>query len=152
MILAAYKGTRPGVSGWYNRLGRYIAQGPYSHTELILEEYGGVSWSASYMDGGVRPKMIGYSTVDAWDFFKLPKTFSEQQAMDYNQAHAGWKYDIKGNFRFGIAIAVPSDSKHKEFCSENNLGALGIPDSYKYDPCLAVSLLKYLGATQMDKL
>ena len=152
MILAAYKGTRPGISGWYNRLGRYIERGPHSHTELILEQYGGVSWSSSYMDGGVRPKMIGYSTVDAWDFFKLPATFSEQRAMDYNQARQGWKYDIRGNFRFGIAVIVPSDSKDKEFCSENNAGALGLPDGYKIGPCLLVNLVKYLGAKQMDHL
>lgn len=150
MILAAYKGTRPGIPGLYNRLGRRIAQGPYSHTELIFPEFGGVSWSSSFMDGGVRGKMIGYSTKDAWDFFKIPESFDARAALKYCQERDGWPYDVRGNMRFGIAIVVPSDSKEKIFCSEINTGALGLPDPYKLDPCLAVNMLVYLGAKQVD--
>ena len=92
------------------------------------------------------------STKDAWDFFEIPKTFSHQRALDYSHEREGWGYDVRGNFRFGIAIAVPSDSKHKLFCSEHNAESLGLPDAYKLDPCLLVSLAVYLGAKQMDRL
>ena len=150
MIIAAYKGTRPGIPGLYNRLGRRIGQGPYSHSELIFPEVGGISWSSSFMDGGVRPKMIGYSTKDAWDFFELPKKFDHQRALDYSLEREGWGYDVLGNLRFGIAVAVPSDSKNKLFCSEHNAGALGLPDPYKLDPCLLVNWVLYLGAWQIS--
>ena len=34
--IAFYKGTRPGIAGLYNRLGRLLDHGPYSHAELVL--------------------------------------------------------------------------------------------------------------------
>ena len=153
MILAAYKGTRDGlVDGMYNRLGRRVAHGVYSHTEMYFPESHGESWSSSFMDGGVREKQIGFSTVNAWDFFEIPKSFSTERALDYSREREGWGYDIMGNFRFGIAIAVSTHSKFKEFCSEHNGGQLGLPDTFKLDPCLLVSLVVYLGAKKMDRL
>lgn len=150
MILAAYKGTRPGVAGLYNRLGRRIAQGPYSHTELIFPEYGGVSWSSSYMDGGVRGKMIGYSSKGCWDFYKLPPRFDAAKALKYCQERDGWPYDVRGNMRFGIAIVVPSDSKEKIFCSEIIAGGLELPEPFKIDPVSLVHWILYLGAEKID--
>lgn len=137
------------MAGLYNRLGRRIAQGPYSHTELIFPEYGGVSWSSSFMDGGVRGKMIGYSSVDCWDFFELPNALDAGRALKYCQARDGWPYDVRGNLRFGIAVVVPNDDKEKTFCSELFAGALGLPSPHKMDPCLAVEMAIYIGAKQV---
>ena len=150
MILAAYKGTRSGISGLYNRLGRRIAQGPYSHSELIFPEAGGISWSSSLMDGGVRGKMIGYSSAGSWDFFEIPASFDFSKALTYFMDRDSWGYDTRGNLRFGVSIVFPRDDKDKLFCSEAIAGALGLPDPFKMDPVLLVSVLKYLGATQVE--
>jgi hypothetical protein len=148
MILAAYKGTRPGISGLYNKLGRRIAQGPYSHSELIFPEEGGISWSSSYIDGGVRGKHIGYSSVGHWDFFEIPASFDHAKALSYFKERDSWGYDVRGNLRFGVSIVFPSDDKHKLFCSEAIAEALGLPDPFKQDPCSLVNILVYLGAKQ----
>ena len=70
MILAAYHGTRHGLSGIYNRAVRIVGRGPYSHVELVFAERDAVergepveSWSASWMDGGVRS---GQDVLKAW--------------------------------------------------------------------------------------
>lgn len=60
MKIAFYKATRPGLQGIFNVLVRWWTRGPYSHTELVLEERHGLSLcgSSSFIDGGVRLKWI----------------------------------------------------------------------------------------------
>lgn len=146
LVVAMYKGTRAFPEGIYNRMGRRIANGPYSHTELIMPDGARTSWSSSYMDGGVRPKQIGYSSVGSWDFLVLPRLFSAQRALGYFAAHKGWPYDLKGNFRFALTLFCPTDQKTALFCSEAVAESLGLPDAYKLDPVHLANLLLYLGA------
>jgi len=126
--MAFYKGTHPGLSGIYNRGVRFWTRGIYSHVEMIFSD--GISASASYVDGGVRFKRIGY-TSDVWDFIDLPAEW-EAAARQYFKEHEGEAYDLLGNLHFVIG-AVP-DARCKKFCSEACGGAIGIEGSWRLEP------------------
>ena len=101
MKAAFYKATRPGLPGVFNRLGRWLDFGPYSHTELVMSN--GISWSASFEDGGVRGKRIDYNPA-RWDFIEIPKHF-ERAALEWYRSHNELPYDVWGNIRFLIGAA-----------------------------------------------
>lgn len=145
--LALYKGTRPGLPGLYNRLGRFLDRGPYSHTELIFSS--GLSGSASFLDKGVRTKQINYSSVGNWDFLPIPDPTAkiEAVALAWHRKHDGLPYDVWGNIRF--ATNFVKDSTDKWFCSEANLAALGIPEAYRYGPSGAASIMQILYKTDI---
>ncbi len=139
MRAAFYKGTRPGIDGLYNRLGRFLDRGPYSHCELQMSD--GVSWSSSFMDGGVRGKRIGYSSVGCWDFIEIPSIFTEARARRWFDANAGKGYDVWGNVRFFCGLA--RDSTDRWFCSEACAAALGFREPFRYGPNgLAIRILE----------
>lgn len=137
--VAFYKGTRPGIAGLYNRLGRALDHGPYSHCELVLSD--GMSASSSFMDRGVRIKFIGYSSVDCWDFVTVPQHY-ELGARMWFKEHHGQKYDLMGNVNamFGFV----SHSEDKWFCSESIAAALGLNDPWRYKPNGLMAVLKEL--------
>lgn len=136
MLRAAfYKGTRPGLAGIYNRLVRWWTKSPYSHVELVVST--GRAWSASFEDGGVRSKLIDFDPAK-WDLVDLP-THLEQPALEWFAKHRGAKYDVLGNLQFVLA-AIPH-SRKRWFCSEAVAAALGIPDSWRYDPGTLASAL-----------
>lgn len=136
--IAFYKGTRPGIAGIYNRLGRWLDHGPYSHCELIFSD--GMSASSSFMDGGVRIKYIGYSSGN-WDFVDLPAQY-ESEARAWFFAHHGRAYDLMGNVNamFGF---VPH-STDKWFCSEAIAASLGLSEPWRYKPNGLAAVLKEL--------
>lgn len=129
MKLALYKGTRPGFQGLYSRLARWLDGGSYSHCELVFGD--GVSASSSYIDGGVRFKIIDYGDTDHWDFIDLPDAL-EDSARDWFRIHAGQPYDLWGNVRFAFGFA--RESKGAWFCSEAVMAALGFKEAYRYGP------------------
>lgn len=137
--IAFFKGTRPGIEGVYNRLGRLLDHGPYSHAELVFSD--GMSGSASYMDGGVRIKYIGYSSVGNWDFVPLHERY-ELAARVWFMQHHGQPYDLMGNVNamFGF---VPH-SVDRWFCSEAIAEALGLVESWRYKPNGLAAVLKEL--------
>ena len=137
--IAFFKGTRPGLEGVYNRLGRLLDHGPYSHAELVFSD--GMSGSASLMDGGVRIKYIGYSSVGNWDFVDIPARY-ELAARCWFIANHGKPYDIMGNINalFGFV----SHSTDKWFCSEAIAAALGLTDPWRYKPNGLAAVLKEL--------
>lgn len=141
LTLALFKGTRPGVSGLYNRVGRYLDCGSYSHCELIFPH--GISASSSFMDGGVRMKIIGYSSAGNWDFMPIPDPHGKREAAawDWFCRHNGLAYDVLGNLRFATNFA--RDSADKWFCSEACMAALGFPEAYRYGPSGAASLAQW---------
>jgi len=148
LCMAFYKGTRPGLYGIANRVGRYLDRGPYSHTELIFSD-ARYSASSSIMDGGVRIKFIGYTSVGSWDFLPIPDKDNtiEKKAKDWFEKYVGAKYDIMGNIRFATNFA--RDNPNKWFCSEANLAALGIPESYRYGPSGAATFLSWYFNSEM---
>lgn len=137
MKIAFYKGTRPGYQGVYNRLVRFVESGPYSHCEIIFSD--NQSGSSSFIDGGVRLKVIEYSS-DNWDFLEISDE-RETAARQWFMAHIGQGYDILGNLRFLFALV--RQEKKSWFCSESISAALGMTDPYRYEPNILYSTLKF---------
>ena len=129
MIVAFYKGTRPGIHGIYNRGVRGVTHGPHSHCELIFNN--GESASSSFADGGVRFKRISYSTLSNWDFVHIPDSL-EANARKWFEDHEGEGYDLLGNVHFLIPLV--RDSKNKSCCSEALSASLGIRDAWRFNP------------------
>ena len=144
---AYFRGTRPGVEGLYNRLGRYIDRGDYSHCELIFSD--GVSASASFLDHGVRFKNIGYSSVGNWDFLPLPEA-DDKAARAWFYEHDHCAYDVLGNLRFATNFA--RDSADKWFCSEALMAALGFDQAFRYGPCGSATVLQHFYNTKIIKV
>jgi hypothetical protein len=136
--IAFYRGTRPGIAGLYNRLGRWLDHGPYSHAELVFSD--GMSGSASYMDHGVRIKYIGYTSGD-WDFVEIPARF-ELVARNWFIGERGKKYDLMGNIN--AAFGFVPHSRDKWFCSEAIAAALGLNEAWRFKPNGLRAILKEL--------
>ena len=147
LCVALYKGTRPGWLGLYNRAVRLLDRGPYSHCELVFSD--GVSCGASYMDGGVRLKRIGYTTLGNWDFLPVPDPTGEreQQARGWAYGHKGKGYDLWGNVRF-LSNLIRDDSD-KWFCSEAIMAMLGFKEPYRYGPSGMVAVIAGMFGTQV---
>lgn len=146
--VAFYKGTRPGLPGVYNRLVRCFENGPDSHCEVVFSN--GDSASSSAMDGGVRTTGDAYGhwkinfSNGNWDFIRLPQRL-EEFARAYSIEHDGWSYDYRGNVRF----LWPYGNRHsyqKEFCSEFVLGALGVPEPWRFGVNPARAVCEWIGA------
>jgi hypothetical protein len=135
MRAAFYKGTHSGLPGVYNRLVRCWTKSAYSHVELVFST--GHAASSSYMDGGVRLKVIDFDPAK-WDFVELPAHL-EKGAREWFEAHRGQKYDLLGNLHF--VLSPVADDKRKWFCSESVAAALGLPDPWRYDPGTLASAL-----------
>ena len=97
VVVALYKGTRPGLKGkLITSIGKLLDHGPYAHTEIIL--FNDLSYSASLEDGGVRAKKINYSTYKAWDFIVIPQGRVRAAGIkQWFDTYDGKKYDIMGN-------------------------------------------------------
>lgn len=135
---AFYKGTRPGLAGIYSRAVRGWEGGRYSHCELVFSD--GISASASFVDGGVRFKDIGYDPAN-WEYVTLPAEL-ERFAREWFVAHEGEAYDVLGNVHFIIGF-VPQ-ARRKKFCSEAVAASLGVPDAWRFGPNALAALLLYL--------
>lgn len=139
MLRAAfYRGTHAGMPGVYNRGVRWWTRSQYSHVELVFAT--GWSASASYMDGGVRFKVIDFND-DKWDFVDIPNV-TEAQAWAWFEQHRGAGYDILGNVHF--VLSAVGDDKSKWFCSEAVGAALGMPNPERFDPGTLHAALTFL--------
>jgi len=135
---AFFTGTHSGLPGLYNRAVRKWERGDYSHVELQFSD--GLSASASFMDGGVRFKQIGYTSGD-WDFVDLPPAW-EAPARAYFEAHDGEAYNLIGNVHFVIGFVPPSP--RKKCCSEAVAGALGLQEAWRFMPNALASTVRRL--------
>jgi hypothetical protein len=135
---AFYKGTHTGLPGVYNRLVRWWTRSQYSHVELVFAS--GHAASSSYMDGGVRFKVIDFDP-DLWDFVDLPAEL-ERSAWAWFAAHEGQGYDLLGNLHF--VLSAVGDDKRKWFCSEAVAAALGMPAPERFDPGTIHAALSFL--------
>jgi hypothetical protein len=144
MRAAFYKGTHAGLPGIYNRLVRWWTRSTFSHVELLLLETTtpgrAYAASASYMDGGVRFKVIDFEP-ELWEFVGLPEQLSEK-AWDWFGAHEGDAYDLLGNLHF--ILSAVGDDKGKWFCSEAVAAALGMPNPERFDPGTLHAALTFL--------
>jgi len=135
MRAAFYKGTRPGIQGIYNRLVRAWTRGPYSHVELVF--FDGYSASSSFLDGGVRFKKIDFDP-EHWDFVEIPN--GEIKARNWFIRHEGQKYDVLGIAH--LVVGFIGQAQNKWYCSEAVAEALGIQDSWRFEPNVLASLLR----------
>lgn len=152
LCLALYKGTRPGLAGFYNMLGRKLDHGPYSHSELILpEKYSRISASSSYIEGGVRFKHISYSSIGNWDFLPIPDPDDKlaDYANEWTLRHNACRYDLKGNLRFASNFFEDDDVTW--FCTESNMAMLGYPEAeaFRYGPSHAAVTLAWYFNTKL---
>lgn len=82
------------------------------------------------MDGGVRFKAIDFDD-GKWDVVALPDRLADDAGAWFT-AHQGQAYDLLGNLHF--IVSRIGDDKRKWFCSESVAAALGMPDSWRFDP------------------
>ena len=136
MMIAFYKGK----SRLFNKLVSWWLRGNYSHCELLLKHLDGNRYlcgSSSFMDGGVRTKVIDLHP-DRWDVVKVRG--DSMRARQWFVAHAGLGYDVLGII--GFVWRRTSDSRHRWFCSESIAEALGYEDSWRFDPCTLAAAVK----------
>lgn len=131
ICVASYKGT----GKLFNKVVRCLDRTLYSHTELGLIHVKGDIWrcaSASFMDGGVRTKLIEL-TPDKWDVLEFKVSENGFIAIaDFLNATAGAKYDTLG--MLGAGFMIPKENKNKWFCNEWVGAALGIKEPHRFRP------------------
>lgn len=128
MKLASYKGTRPGLQGLFNRAVRWWLGGRYSHTELVFSD--GVCASSSWLDGGVRFKLIKFDPAH-WDIIDVDG--DESRARQWFCDHVGDGFDLLG--LFGFVWRRGTQDRSKSYCTEAIAAATGFPDPFRFDPC-----------------
>lgn len=122
MQLAFYKGR----TRIFNRLTAWWTNGPYSHCELVVD---GVCWSSSFMDGGVRRKLIDLNP-EHWDIIEVEGDVGA--AVAWFEAHEGQGYDLLG--LIGFVWRPWRDDKARWVCSEALAAAAGFIESWRFCP------------------
>lgn len=133
MRVAFYKGSER----LFNRAAAWWLCGPYSHCELILgTDAAGLSIcaSSSMMDGGVRIKHMRLDP-EHWDFIEIDGAAAAAlaRAWTWLAEHEGEAYDFLG--LAGFVARVLGEDKRRSTCSEAVAAMLGMPDSWRFDPC-----------------
>ena len=124
MRLALYKA--PG--GIFDKLVRLVTRSKYSHVELVI---GGMCYSSSIQDGGVRGKHINIWS-GSWDVVDIGGDEDEDAARAWFEAYEGQDYDWLGAFRFALPFLRHRPAKW--FCSEAVGTALGLPEPHRLTP------------------
>ncbi|OWW18403.1 hypothetical protein [Noviherbaspirillum denitrificans] len=130
MLIAFYRGK----SRLFNRFVSWWTSGPYSHCEAVFELGSGMTgavlcWSSSYMDGGVRKKVM---TLDPehWDLLDVP-AMSGEDALRWFADHRGDGYDLVGL----LATSAPfRQAIRKWFCNEAVGTAGGLSEAWRFNP------------------
>lgn len=128
----------------FNRLVRWWDNSVYSHCEVVLEEPNedGLSLcgSSSFLDGGVRTKLIDLNSGkwDVIDLGSLPEM--EADAKQWFIDHDGEGYDVLGIVGFIFRI-IPHD-KTRWFCSEVVATILRFVDAWRFDPATIAAVTK----------
>ena len=133
MKIAFYKATRPGLQGIFNVLVRWWTKGPYSHCELILEEYPDgtvLCGSASNLDGGVRLKRMALNP-ERWDVLTTPLG-NPETALEWFKQHQGSGYDYLG--LLGFMARPVTGHQRRWFCSEAVGAAIGLVEPWRFCP------------------
>ena len=129
MKVAFYKGKKR----LFNRLTAWWLRGLYSHCELVLgyEADGrAICVSSSFLDGGVRQKVM-HLTPDHWDLVEVGGDVDAARA--WFASHQGDGYDVLGVL--GFIARVLGEERSKWSCAEAVAAMLGIPQSWRFEPC-----------------
>ena len=126
MKIASYKGRKR----LFNRVVSWWMNGPYSHSELILDD--GICISSSFMDSGVRYKRIVFNP-DHWDFVEIgPETPIIRERIAKLLMPKPRKFDLLG--LAGFVVRPISGDNDQIYCSEAVLTILGLVDPWRFDP------------------
>ena len=96
MVLCFQKNNKPGVKKFVSTIIKKLTNGKYSHVELWLpsiKKY----FSSSGWEGRVRFTDNIEGVESDWDFFEVPKFFSESNVIQRCKSIEGLKYDYKGS-------------------------------------------------------
>ena len=129
MQVAFYKGRKR----LFNWLTAWWLRGAYSHCELVLGTSPSgltICASSSFMDDGVRVKHMQLDPKH-WDLVDVDG--STDDAWAWLLQHQGQKYDLLG--LAGFVARVLGHDKARWVCSEAVAAMLGIPESWRFDPC-----------------
>lgn len=127
MYLALYKGPPTEAGHFFAHIATCIVTlSRYSHVELVI---GGMCYSSSARDGGVRAKRIDLAS-GRWDVISI--SGDEARALAWFRAHEGNGYDWTGAARFLLPILVQRG--HKWFCSEAVAAMLHMSDPHQWTP------------------
>ena len=135
MQVAFYKGR----TRLFNRLVSWWLRGDYSHCELVLNTDKGISTcgSASFMDGGVRYKVMRLDPAH-WDIVEVAG--SPDKAVQWMYEHEGDGYDVLG--LLGFLWRPEEGDTRKWFCSEAVAAMLGFDEPWRFDPMNLYAALK----------
>ncbi|WP_136414409.1 hypothetical protein [Herbaspirillum sp. ST 5-3] len=130
MKIAFYKGR----TRLFNRFVSWWTSGPYSHAEAVFDGFRELSGpvlcgSSSFLDGGVRLKMIELQP-DHWDVIEVP-SLDGSRALDWFHAHLGAKYDVIG--LLSTSCPIRQDGR-RYFCNEAIGTAGGLRDAWRFNP------------------
>jgi hypothetical protein len=111
----------------------------YSHCELVV---GGLCYSSSVMDGGVRCKAIALDPAK-WDVVELPWATADEVVgyfRDTDKHRYGWPSLITSQL-----LNLNRPAKNAQFCSEWCAAALKLPSPSSYSPASLGSLCGFMG-------
>jgi hypothetical protein len=130
-------------------------EGPYSHVEAMfgpdpVNPSLTVCGSSKFTDGGVRIKSLDLSDTTAWDIVEVPG-IDEAKALQWFKDHAGEPYNSLGLLQF-ICFFPVGVSKNKWFCDQALLAAIGMTNSFRFDPNAMYDVLQFLKGYQAGLL
>ena len=128
MKVAFYKGKRR----LFNRFVSWYLHGEFSHVELVLYTVGheAMCVSSSFMDGGVRKKLINLNNPN-WVVVEV-KGYSVNHMTTWLRDNMGKPYDWIGLFGF-VWRRNRGMAKHW-FCSEAVAAMLNFDEPWRFDP------------------
>lgn len=133
---------RYGDSRWFARLVCLLRDGDSAHCETAHRWAGDVydCVSSSWMDGGVRGKIIEMPH-QKWRVYEVPG--SPDDVRRWLVDHAGEKYDWLGLFGFVLPFRIPGFLR-RWFCAESSADHMWLPRPVIWDLVLLESVCQHL--------
>lgn len=135
IFLASYKGTHAGWQGLINKGIRFVTQGIYSHSEIVIgdDPFNEEVYCASStgVEGGVRSKMMKLVRED-WDLIEID-WITKEDVYAWVSKYDADTYDYLGNVRFLFPFCSEQSSTGW-FCSEMCGSILKFSDAWRFDP------------------
>lgn len=129
MILIAFRHSDPRL---FARAVTALRGGDSAHVEAALPlpaEGMHLCVSASFLDGGVRGKVIDIGNADKWRVYRWAGPHLDP--LVWLKANDKARYDLLG--LIGILAPRVGHSRSKRFCSETVAEMLLLPDPHSYD-------------------
>jgi hypothetical protein len=129
MILIAFRHSDTRL---FSRLVTGVRGGDSAHVESAIpspDDRLSLCISSSFMDGGVRGKVIDLTDPHKWRVYQW--TGEHKDVMEWLRINYKAKYDTRG--MLGIQWPDLGQSAGKKFCSEAVAEHLGLPDPHTYD-------------------